>query len=129
MNAQDIKEEKELKQKQQRRYLRKCKVEEKILQKQLNRIFRKVAQGKTECWVDIPGFRKVKSKIIGFELDNIIWKPIKVRFLEKINRTDDTLEYNGEGCWCGEDCQGHWIKETIRYHDDFVQINQIEIIE
>lgn len=79
-----------------------------------------------ECIVDLEGFRKVKAKIIGVKFDNIHWKPVHVEFLEELNRTDDELEYNN-GCWCGDDCQGHSIKVTSRYFNDYVNLEQIEI--
>ena len=66
--------------------LTKDEVEHRATQKKFNAIIRHMARGNFECWVDIPDFRKVKAEITGLTFTNIIWKPISVHFLEKINR-------------------------------------------
>ena len=42
-----------------------------------------IAEGKVNCEMEYPNFRKVKVEIIGVDLTNIVWKPIHVRILEK----------------------------------------------
>lgn len=100
----------------------------KIIQKKFNSIIRETARGNFECWVDVPDFRKVKAEITDLHFDNVIWKPISVRFLEKINRTDKELVY-GNGCWCPDDCQGHYEEVTRLYREDAVKVEQVTIIK
>ena len=100
----------------------------KLLQKKFNSIVRETARGNFECWVDLPEFRKVKAEITDIDFRNIIWKPIGVRFLEEFNRTDKELVY-GEGCWCPDECEGHWEDVTTRYIDDVVKVDWVTIIK
>lgn len=78
-----------------------------------------LSEGQTECTVSIEGFRTVKAKIIALDFTNIVFKPIKVRFLEKLKIEETFLEDNtwSEG--------QHLAKKMVSYTEDWVSYKSI----
>ena len=82
-----------------------------------------IAEGKVNCEMDYPNFRKVKVEIIGVDLTNIVWKPIHVRILEKgLKQEIETLEDgNGFGGYDYEPPQV-MVKKQIPFTDAWVDV-------
>lgn len=89
-----------------------------------------IAEGRVNCEMDYPKFRKVKVEIIGVDLTNIVWNPIHVRILEKgLKQEIETMEDgNGFGGYDHEPPKVI-VKKQIPFSDAWVNVRWLSNYE
>ena len=83
-----------------------------------------LSEGKYKCDVDYPNFRKIKSEIIEIDFQNISWKPVKVRFLEKgLLENIETYEEVEIMGYMGNDTPTQLVKKQVPVTETWVMLD------
>ena len=83
-----------------------------------------LSEGKNKCDVDYPNFRKIKAEIIQIDFQNIEWKPIKVKFLEKgLLENIETYEEVEIMGYMGNDTPTQLVKKQIPITETWVMLD------
>ena len=97
--------------------------EEKNIINAMHNLFLALANGKRKCEIEIPCVGNVKAEIIAIDLINIEWKPVKVKFFDKLKIEETCLEDNflTEG--------QHLTKKWCDYKEDWISVLSIKNYE
>ena len=83
-----------------------------------------LSNGKSNCEMDYPNFRKIKVEIIGVDLTNISYEPIHVRILEKGLKQETQTVEDDDSCFGGWDYEKPkvLVKKQISFTDAWVDV-------
>ena len=82
-----------------------------------------MADGKYKCIVEYPDFRDVKCEVIGVDFTNPAFRPIHIRFLEKL--TQEITEYEPTPFSYDADATVP-VKKTVPITDTWVSVRWLK---
>jgi hypothetical protein len=82
-----------------------------------------MADGKYKCIVEYPNFRDVKCEVIGVDFTNPTFRPIHIRFLEKL--TQEITEYEPAPFSYDADATVP-VKKTVLFTDTWVSVRWLK---
>ena len=82
-----------------------------------------MADGKYKCDVEYPDFRDVKCEVIGIDFTNPTFRPIHIRFLEKL--TQEITEYEPAPFSYDRDATVP-VKKTVPITDTWVSVRWLK---
>lgn len=83
-----------------------------------------LSQDKDEVIITFPNIRKVKAKIVALDLTNVHWKPVKVHFLDKGLKIEETVS-EPHPFSMDQDATIE-VKKMVPYLEDWIHLDFIE---